>query len=116
MTSPQIKIMITLAGISIIYAYVCEIRLSRKAARLANRLRKERPDLWSELNIVARNWNGGLPGLKYLYRRNVVDLPGFDREYGKLQALERKFHWAVGLGVACFCTLFAGFVFWGWHW
>ena len=77
MASPQIKILISLAGVSIVYAFVCNIRLSRRASKLADWLQKERPDLWSELNVVARNWNGGLPGLKLLYRREVVGLHKF---------------------------------------
>lgn len=116
MTSPEIKILIVLAGISIVYAYVCEIRLSRKARQVANWLRKERPGLWSELNIVARNWNGGYPALKVLYRRNVVGLSRFDREYAQLHAIERQLLWGIGIGVVCLGALVAGFIFLEWHW
>ena len=116
MTSPQIKIFLTLAGVSIVYAFICDIRMSRKASRLANWLQKERPDLWSELNYVARNWKGGHPGLKILYRRNVVDLPEFDREYKQLHSMERRFIWSVGIGSVCIGTLMAGFMFLDWHW
>ena len=75
MTSPEIKVLISLAVASLVYAFVCQIRMSRKASKLADWLQKERPELWSELNFIARNWNGGQPGLKILYRRNVVGLP-----------------------------------------
>ena len=95
MANPQIKILISIAAISIIYAFVCEIRLSRKASKLANWLQKERPDLWSELNFVARNWNGGQPGLKILYRRNVVGLPSFDQQYELLHSMERQLIWGI---------------------
>jgi hypothetical protein len=115
-TSPEIKILLVLAGVSIVYAFVCEIRMTRKASRIASWLQKERPELWSELNIIARNWNGGHPALKVLYRRNVIDLPRFDLEYKELRAIERKFFWGVGIGVVCFGALSAGFVFLGWHW
>ena len=116
MTSPQIKILLSLAGVSIVYAFVCEIRMSRKASRLASWLQKKRPDLWSELNFVARNWNGGHPGLKILHRRNVVDLPRFDKEYAQLHSMERKFFWGIGIGSVCIGALLTGFMFWGWHW
>jgi hypothetical protein len=116
MASPQIKILIALAAVSIIYAFVCEIRLSRKANKLANWLQKERPDLWSELNFVARNWNGGLPGLKILYRRNVVGLSEFDHEYEQLNALQRKLLWCIGIGSLCIGLVIVGSKFWGWHW
>lgn len=116
MTSPEVKILLILASISIVYAFVCDIRLSRKARQLARWLRKERPELWSELNIVARNLNGGYPALKLLYRRNVVGLPGFDREFLQLHAIERKFFWGVGIGVVCLGILIAGFLFLGWQW
>ena len=116
MTSPQIKILISLTGISVVYALVCETRLSRKASQLAKWVQKERPDLWSELNVVARNWNGGHPGLKILYRRKLVRLPRFDREYEQLQSLERKLLWGIGIGVGCISLLFIGLRFLGWHW
>lgn len=116
MPSPQIKILLILAGISIIYAFVCEIRLSQKASQLAKWVRKERPDLWSELNFVARNWNGGHPGLKMLHRRKVVGLPRFDQEYEQLHAMEQKFLCGLGVGVICIGLLLTGFRFFGWHW
>ena len=116
MTSPEIKILLILASVSIVYAYVCQIRMTRKAGRIASWLQKERPELWSEVNVVARNWNGGHPALKHLHRMNVVDLPRFDLEYGELRAIERKFFWGVGIGVTCFGALAAGFIFLDWHW
>ena len=108
MASPQIKILISLAAVSAIYAFVCKIRLSRKASKLENWLQKERPDLWSELNFVARNWNGGQPGLKILYRRNVVGLPSFDQQYELLHSMERQLIWGIVIGSVCIGLVVAG--------
>jgi hypothetical protein len=116
MANSQIKILISIAAVSIIYAFVCEIRLSRKASKLANWLQKERPDLWSELNFVARNWNGGQPGLKILYRRNVVGLPSFDQQYELLHSMERQLIWGIVIGSVCIGLVVVGFRYWGWHW
>jgi hypothetical protein len=116
MASPQIRIFISAAAVSILYAFVCSIRLSRKARRLADWLEKKRPGLWSELNPVARNWNGGMPGLKFLYRKKVVDLPMFDRRYEQLHAVERQLLWGIVLGSVCIGLVAVGSRFWGWHW
>ncbi len=116
MTSPQIKLLISVACVSIVYAFLCEIRLSAKASRLSKLLQKERPELWSTLNIIARNWNGGQAGLKVLYRRNVIGLPRFDREYKELQSLERKLLWGIGIGSMCIGLVLIGTRFWGWYW
>jgi hypothetical protein len=116
MASPQIKILLSLAAVSIVYAFVCQIRMTQMASRLSRWIQKERPDLWSELNYVARNWHGGHPGLKILKRRNVVGLPVFDQEYEQLHSMERKFFWGVGIGSMCIGVLIMGFVFLGWHW
>jgi hypothetical protein len=116
MASPQIKILISLSAVTIIYAFVCEIRLSRKAKKLAKQLQKQRPDLWSELNSFARNYNGGYPGLKILYGRHAADLPLFDQRYEQLRALERKLLWGIGIGSVCIGLVIIGFKFWGWHW
>jgi hypothetical protein len=116
MASPQIKILVSLSVVSIVYAFVCDIRLSRKASKLRNWLKKERPELWSELNFFAKNWNGGQPGLKFIYRRNVVDLPMFDQQYEQLHSLERKLLWGIVIGSVCIGLTLIGSRFWGWHW
>jgi hypothetical protein len=116
MPSPEIKILVSLATVSIVYAFVCQIRMTQKASRLAHWLEKERPELWSDLNCVARNWQGGHPGLKVLKRRNVIDLPGFEREYEQLQAMERKLFWGIGAGTVCIGAVVVGVLFLGWHW
>ena len=116
MASPQIKILVSLASVSVIYAFVCDIRLSRKASKLRKWLQQRRPELWSELNFFARNWNGGQPGLKILFRRNVVDLPEFDQQYEQLRALERKFVWGLVTGAFSIGLVLLGARFWEWHW
>lgn len=116
MASPQIKILLSLGALSIVYAFVCNIRLTRKASKLANWVQKERPDLWSELNVIARNCNGGHPGLKLLYRRNVVGLPSFDQQYKQLHSMERQLIWGIIVGLVCIGLVIIGLKFWGWHW
>ena len=116
MASPQIKILISLAGISIVYAFVFQIRLSQKARKLANRLQNKHPDLWSGLNFIARNSTGGYPGIKILYRRNVVDLPGFDQEYEQLHSIERQLFWGLIAGTICIGFVIIGLKYFGWHW
>ena len=116
MASLQIKILISLSAFTIIYAFVCKIRLSRKARKLANWLQKQRPDLWLELNSFARNYNGGHPGLKILYRRDAVGLQLFDQQYEQLRSLERKLLSGIGIGSVCIGLVIIGSKFWGWHW
>ncbi len=116
MASPQIIILVSLAGVSIVYAFICDIRLSRKASKLRNWLQKERPELWSKLNFFARNWNGGHPGVKLLYRMKVVGLPWFDHQCEQLHALERKLLWGIIIGAVCIGLAIAGSKFWGWQW
>jgi hypothetical protein len=116
MTSPQIKILVSLSVVSIVYAFVCDIRLVRKASKLRNWLKKERPELWSELSFFAKNWKGGQPGLKFLYRRKVVDLPMFDQQYEQLHSLERKLLWGIGLFSVCIGLVIVGSKYWGWEW
>ena len=116
MASPQIKILLSLGALSIVYAFVCNIRLTRKASKLANWIQKECPDLWSELNVIARNWNGGQPGLKLLYRRNVVDLPSLDQIYKQLHSMDRQHLWGIIACSVCIGLVTIGLKFWGWHW
>ncbi len=115
MASPQIVILVPLAVVSVVYAFVCDIRLSRKASKLRKWLQRERPELWSELNFFARNLSGGQPGLKLLYRRRVVGLPEFDRQYEQLRALQWKGLWSIGIGSVCIGLVLVGSRFWGWR-
>jgi len=114
MTSTQIKILITLASVSIVYAFACKIRLSRKAGKISSWLKKERPDLWSQLNAFARNYDGGHPGLKVLHRKGLVGLPSFDQRYAELRALERKQLWGIAIGAVCIGLVIVGSRFLGW--
>ncbi|MFC1580294.1 hypothetical protein ACFL4N_05215, partial [Thermodesulfobacteriota bacterium] len=116
MASLQIKILVSIAAVSSIYAFVCKIRLSRKASNLENWLQKERPDLWSELNKLAGNWAGGQAGLKVLYRRNVAGLPNFNQQYEPLHSLERHLLLGIVIGLVCIGLVLIGTRFWGWHW
>lgn len=116
LASPQIKILISIGSISIIYAFICEIRLTKKARTLADYVKKERPELWQELNYVARSWNGGHPALKLLHRKNVFGLPKFNEEYVVLHALERHLIGGVIIGSACIGLVAFGIIFLGWHW
>ena len=116
MTSPQIKIMISLAGISIVYAFICQIRLSQKARKLSIWLEKKYPDLWAELNFIAKNSNGGFPGIKILYRNKTENLPKFDQEYEQLRSLERRMLWGIAMGIMCIGSLIIGLEYFGWHW
>ena len=115
MTSLQVKILILLAAAFLVYAFICQIRLSLKAKELADWLQKQRPDLWVELNPIARNMNGGYPGLKLLYRRNVVSLPRFDQEYQQLQAIERHLLGGIVIGFISIGLVLIGVSFWGWQ-
>lgn len=114
MASPQIKILITMASVSIVYAFVCKIRLSREARKVSSWLQEERPDLWAELNAFARNYDGGHPALKVLHRKGQGGLPLFDQRYAELRVLERKLLWGIGIGAACIGLVIIGSEFWGW--
>ena len=116
MASPQIKIFISLSAVAGIYAFLCNIRMSRKARELANWLQQERPDLWSSVNPFSRNYNGGQPGLKILYRKKLVDLPGFDEAYEQLHSMERKLLWGIAIGSVSIGVVIVGIRYWGWHW
>lgn len=116
MTSPQIKILLSLGCATSIYAFVCDIRFSRKAKKLGNWIQEKRPDLWPELTFFARSLRGGLPDLKILYRNNALDLPRFDKQYEELRLMEKRFLWSLGLGVVCIGSVILGYKFFGWRW
>lgn len=116
MASPEIVSLVSAASVSVIYAFINDIQLSRKASKLRKWLERERPELWSNLNVFARNWKGGQPGLKLLHRNNVIDLRHFDQQYEQLRVVERRVMWGVVLGSMCMGVAIMGSWLWGWQW
>ena len=108
--------MISLAGISVVFAFICQIRLTQKATKLANQLKKKYPDLWSELTFIARNSSGGYPGIKILIKRKQVELPKLEQEYKQLQLIEKKLLCGLSVGMVCIASVIIGFKYLGWHW
>jgi len=109
-------ILVSLAVITIVYAFVCDIRLSSQAGKMSKRFAAERPDLWEQMNAVARNWRGGQPALKLLHRRGDLDLAGFGKQYAALQTLEHRMLLAMAIGAACIVLAVIGSKFGGWQW
>ena len=116
MTSPQIKILISLSCISIVYAFVCDIIMQHKARKLSKWIQKERPELWSELNFLVKRMRGGQPGLNLLYRQKAVGLPIFDQNYEQLISIQKKTLWGIGIGAVCIGLVIIGTKLWGWQW
>jgi len=116
MTSPEIKILLSLAFVATIYAFVSEIRMAQRARRLRAWVQDEWPDLWCDLTVIARHWNGGQPGLKLLYRRNMVDHPRFHQEYDQIRSAEQQLLGGIAVGVGCIGLVILGVWLWGWQW
>lgn len=116
MASPQIMLSVSLAAAAVIYSFWCNILITRKASGIRDRLIREAPGPWSELNPIARSWHGGQPGIKLLYRNKRVLLAGFEDEVLELLDLERRMLWGLGVGVACIMIAVGGTELWGWQW
>ena len=116
MASPQITLTISLGVVAAVYSFWCNIRIAGKSSKIRERLEQEAPRAWSALNPIARNWNGGQPGIKLLHRQKSVNFPGFEDDVKQLLTLERKMLWGMGLAMACIGLVAAGTKFWGWQW
>lgn len=116
MANPPIQILLSAAALSVGHAFWCDIRLTSRARELASRVREVRPDLWAQLNPIARSWNGGHPGLKLLHRRGTMGFPELDRRYEELRDLERRMLRSLALSSACIALVGVGIRLWGWHW
>ena len=114
MASPEVMLTISMATVAVVYSFWCHIRISGKASQIRRRLEKEASGPWSEVNPIARNWNGGQAGIKLLHRKKLVNLPDFDEQVKQLLELERKMLWGIGLGVVCLALAIGGAQWWGW--
>lgn len=116
MTTPEIKLLVGLTGVAVISAFLSEIRITQRARKLRDWVEVAHPDLWSDLNFVARHWYGGHPGLKLLYKRNQVNHPRFRREYERIRSDERQQLIGLGVGIVCIGLIVVGQQLWGWQW
>jgi hypothetical protein len=116
MASPYIVLTTSATAAAVVYAFWCSIRIAKQSGWIREHVRKEAPEAWEKLNAVERNWNNGQPGIMFLYRKKLVDYPGFEQEVRQLRDLERKMLWGIGVGIACIGLAVAGTELLGWQW
>jgi len=114
MASPYV--ILTSSATAVVYAFWCSIRIAKQSGRIRERLKKEAPEAWSQLNVIVRNWNNGQAGIMFLQKKKLADYPGFEEEVQQLRGLERKMLWGVGVGVVCIGLAVAGTELLGWQW
>lgn len=116
MTSPYIVVSTSLVVAATVYSFWLSIRVAGRSGRIRERLKKEAPEAWSKLNPIARNWNNGQPGIKFLHKEKLADYPGFEEEVEELRAMERRMLWGIGLAITCIGVVIAGTELLGWQW
>lgn len=109
-------ITVSLTAVSVVYAFWCDIRISNKSNEIRRWLEKEAPGPWSNLNFVARSWNGGQPGIKLLHRKQLVRLPGFEEKVEQLRDLERRMLWGIAVAMLALVAAIGGTHLWDWQW
>jgi len=116
MASPYVILTTSLTAVAVVYAFWCSIRIGKQSGRIREHVQKEAPEEWSKLNVLVRNWNNGQAGIMLLYKKGLVQYPGFEAEVQQLRGLERKMLWGVGVGVVCIGLAVAGTELFGWQW
>lgn len=109
-------VFVSLAAISLVYAYVCEIRQDIGYHRLRDWVEENHPDAWATLNAVHRHALGGRIGLRALHRGPLAHDPAFSDRYLPISRMERRKLQGMAVGAIAIGMTIVGTMFWGWAW
>lgn len=115
MTSPEIKILVLIALVACVYAFVLEARRGRRTERLAKWVEAACPQEWDAFHWTARKFNRG-GALAHLYRRNLIADPHFASEYEAVKPFQRRQVIGFLIGVGAIALVIIGSRYWGWEW
>lgn len=113
--SLEVKILIVLAAVALLAAFVLSWRATVRFGRLVAWVEATYPERWNELHWTLRRIAKG-SAVAGLSRRGLGDDPEFARRYGDFRRLQRWMIALVVIGSAPIGLVIFGTRFWGWQW
>jgi hypothetical protein len=115
-TSPAVILWISLGGLAVIYAFVCEIRQDRLARPLRRWVQEAYPHAWAALPWLYRRVVAARIILRLLVRQRIIADPALAERYRPIARLETEKLIATLVGLACLGLVLVGTRVWGWAW
>lgn len=114
MTSLPVKVLISTAAVTALYALIADMRKQKQVRQLAARMQEQYRDKWLGLPWLHR----AMPrvGLRIIFRSSAVDDPESLDRYQRLCVAERRQMAALAVCALAIAVVLFGTRFWGWIW
>jgi len=115
MTSIEIKVLISLAALGSVYAFIRDIQHINRRRRLLGWVREHYPQEWSAVHR-SRRWLHPVAILGGLDRSGAIAHPHFAQEYSKVRRLPKDMVVAFIVACAAIALTILGSRYLGWTW
>ncbi len=100
MAHPAIKVSIIVMAISVIYAYILQIKKDNKADKLRKWVMKKYPEVYDSQPWHHRKMLKSEVVLNVINKKKLIDDEEFENMYSDVNANNKKFYVLLALGIA----------------
>lgn len=99
MAHPAIMASISVTTISVVYAYILQIKKDRRADKLRDWVAEKYPDVYNDLPWGYRKMLRSEIGINIINKKKLIDDSDFDKMYKELKASDKRFYILLATGV-----------------
>jgi len=115
MAHPVIMFSISVSAVSIVYAFVQQIKKDRRAGSLEKWVRDKYPEIYNDLPWVHRKLLKSEVSLNIINNKMLIDDSDFNFMYKELKSFNKKFYISLAIGILGLTFTFLISYFLGWE-
>ncbi len=115
MAHPAIMFSISVSAVSIVYAFVQQIKKDRRAGSLEKCVRDKYPEIYNDLPWVQRKLLKSEVSLNIINNKKLIDDSDFNFMYKELKVFDKKFYVSLAIGILGLIFTFITSYFLGWE-
>jgi len=115
MAHPAIMFSISVSAVSIVYAFVQQIKKDRRAGSLEKCVRDKYPEIYNDLPWVQRKLLKSEVSLNIINNKKLIDDSDFNFMYKELKVFDKKFYISLAIGILGLTFTFLTSYFLGWE-
>jgi hypothetical protein len=114
MAHPAIMFSISVSTVSIVYAYIQQIKKDKKAENLEKWVRDKFPEIYNDLPWVHRKLLKSEVSLNIINNKKLIDDSDFEFMYKELKSFNKKLYISLAIGILGLIFTFITSHFLGW--
>ena len=115
MAHPAIMFSISVSTVSIVYAYIQQIKKDKKAENLEKWVRDKFPEIYNDLPWVHRKLLKSEVSLNIINNKKLIDDSDFEFMYKELKSFNKKLYISLAIGILGLIFTFFTSHFLGWE-